>query len=129
MEAIPYQLVTYTHLTGEFLLVCKVIIEPIKLKNFKNLCPNYFFYNLAIARFCLFPELIRIFGHTSSQPLDIDGNPILQAGSLASQFCPLGPKERCTASQAQTMGEQILKLMIMHENNGKPLPCEFGYFL
>ena len=80
-----------------------------------NTHSNYFFHVL---------ELIRLFGPTTSQPVDIDGNRILQAGSLASQFCPLGPKERCTPSQAQAMGEQILGLMAMHESNGTPLPCK-----
>ncbi len=44
---------------------------------------------------------------------------------MASQLCPLGPKERCTPSQAQAMGQQILQLMAVHETNGAPLPCEY----
>ena len=41
----------------------------------------------------------------------------LTPGSLASQLCPLGPKDRCTPSQAQAMGQQILALLAMYEKN------------
>lgn len=51
------------------------------------------------------------------------GSP-LQIGSLANQLCPLGPKDRCTPSQAQAMGQQILSLIMTHENNKLPMPCE-----
>lgn len=68
-------------------------------------------------------ELVRgLFGNHTTTPLDIDGN---LAGSLASQLCPLGPKDRCTPSQAQAMGEQLLSLMATHEANGTALPCKF----
>lgn len=46
----------------------------------------------------------------------------LTPGSLASQLCPLGPKDRCTPSQAQAMGQQILALLAMYEKNKLPLP-------
>ena len=89
-----------------------------------------FFYNntvTVIKAFFFFLEVARLFGPPTSQPLDIDGNPLLQAGSLASQLCPLGPKERCTPSQAQAMGQQVLGLMALHESNGTSMPCERNY--
>lgn len=50
----------------------------------------------------------------------------LSPGSLASQLCPLGPKDRCTPSQAQAMGQQVLALLAMHEKNNLSLPGEFS---
>lgn len=46
----------------------------------------------------------------------------LTPGSLASQLCPLGPKDRCTPSQAQAMGQQVLALLAMYEKSKLPLP-------
>lgn len=48
--------------------------------------------------------------------------------SLATQLCPVGPKERCTPSQAQAMGQQVLSLMLSHENNKLPLPCKYLFY-
>lgn len=44
--------------------------------------------------------------------------------SLAVQLCPVGPKERCTPSQAQAMGQQVLSLMVSHDNDKQSLPFE-----
>ena len=61
---------------------------------------------------------------SSSQLLSSNDLPL---GSLASQLCPLGPKDRCTPSQAQAMGQQVLALMAMHEANAISLPCKRNY--
>ena len=50
--------------------------------------------------------------------------PIPLLGSLASQLCPHGPKDRCTPSQAQAMGQQVLGIMAVHETNKTLLPCK-----
>lgn len=50
--------------------------------------------------------------------------PIPLLGSLASQLCPHGPKDRCTPSQAQAMGQQVLGIMAVHESNKTLLPYE-----
>ena len=47
--------------------------------------------------------------------------------SLAVQLCPVGPKERCTPSQAQAMGQQVLSLMVSHDNDKQSLPCKLMY--
>jgi hypothetical protein len=45
-------------------------------------------------------------------------------GPLISQICALGPKDRCTPSQAQSMGRQVLSQIVTHENNKTSLPYE-----
>lgn len=45
-------------------------------------------------------------------------------GTLFSQLTPLGPTDRCTPSQAQAMGQQILSIIAVHERGKVPLPVE-----
>ena len=45
---------------------------------------------------------------------------------LLTQMNQLGPSERCTASQAQSMGQQLLGIMAQSKRAKNPLPCEFG---
>lgn len=37
----------------------------------------------------------------------------------------LGPTDRCTPSQAQAMGQQVLAVIALHEKNTLQLPREF----
>lgn len=51
-------------------------------------------------------------------PLSITNAP----GSLLSQMNALGPTDRCTPSQAQAMGQQVLAVIALHEKNTLQLP-------
>lgn len=48
---------------------------------------------------------------------------------LLTQMNQLGPSERCTASQAQSMGQQLLGIMAQSKRSKNPLPCEFEFGL
>ena len=43
---------------------------------------------------------------------------------LLTQMNQLGPSERCTPSQAQAMGQQLLGIMAQSKRTKAPLPCE-----
>ncbi|KAL5476330.1 hypothetical protein EMCRGX_G026259 [Ephydatia muelleri] len=45
-------------------------------------------------------------------------------GALFNQLTPMGPTDRCTPSQAQAMGQQILSIIAVHERGKVPLPVE-----
>ena len=47
----------------------------------------------------------------------------LMSQTLLSQMNQLGPSDRCTPSQAQAMGQQLLAVIALHERNKLPLPC------
>ena len=44
------------------------------------------------------------------------------ASSLLNQMNQLGPSDRCTPSQAQAMGQQLLSIIAYHERNKITLP-------
>lgn len=46
--------------------------------------------------------------------------------SLVSQMSQLGPADRCTPSQAQAMGQQLLAIIALHERSKMSLPSEFA---
>ena len=81
-----------------------------------------------VARVCvdvkrLLCPVAELSGVDSQNPCGRTSSP----GSLASQLCPLGPKDRCTPSQAQAMGQQVLALIAMHEANKTTLPCKYFF--
>ena len=61
----------------------------------------------------------------SSQPPAVATAPLtLTPSSLLTQMNALGPTDRCTPSQAQAMGQQVLAVIALHEKNTLQLPCE-----
>lgn len=46
----------------------------------------------------------------------------LSSSALLSQMSMIGPSDRCTPSQAQAMGQQLLAIIAVHERNKLPLP-------
>ena len=44
------------------------------------------------------------------------------SASLSQVFAPLGPTDRCTPTQAQSMGQQVLAIIALQERNKLPLP-------
>jgi hypothetical protein len=58
-------------------------------------------------------------GNTSTDSVTGGGSAI-----LLTQMNQLGPSERCTASQAQSMGQQLLGIMAHSKRTKNPLPCE-----
>ncbi|CAI8040850.1 Ski oncogene, partial [Geodia barretti] len=48
----------------------------------------------------------------------------LSPSSLLTQMSSLGPTDRCTPSQAQAMGQQVLAVIALHEKNTLQLPLE-----
>ena len=42
--------------------------------------------------------------------------------ALLNQMNSLGPSDRCTPSQAQAMGQQVLAVIALHEKNTLQLP-------
>ena len=48
----------------------------------------------------------------------------LSPSSLLTQMSSLGPTDRCTPSQAQAMGQQVLAVIALHEKNTLQLPRE-----
>lgn len=60
-----------------------------------------------------------------SQPPPVTTAPLtITPSSLLSQMNSLGPTDRCTPSQAQAMGQQVLAVIALHEKNTLQLPCE-----
>ena len=47
---------------------------------------------------------------------------ILNPGTLLRQINQLGPSERCSPTQAQNMGKQLLTIIAYHEKNNVSLP-------
>ena len=47
------------------------------------------------------------------------------ATALLNQMNQLGPSDRCTPSQAQAMGQQLLSIIAYHERNKITLPGTF----
>ena len=61
--------------------------------------------------------------HTPSQPAHAPH--AITPTSLLSQMNLLGPTDRCTPSQAQAMGQQVLAVIALHEKNTLQLPREW----
>lgn len=60
-------------------------------------------------------SLPQISDHTDTPP---------SSTSLLTQMNQLGPSERCTPSQAVSMGQQLLAIIAQHERSKMPLPSE-----
>ena len=59
---------------------------------------------------------------TTSTPL---ASHTITPSALLSQMNALGPTDRCTPSQAQAMGQQVLAVIALHEKNTLQLPREY----
>lgn len=53
------------------------------------------------------------------------GTEPITAATLLSQMNQLGPSDRCTPSQAQAMGQQLLSIIACHERNTMALPGRY----
>lgn len=62
---------------------------------------------------------------SSSAPLSMVSDTIdtpPSSSMLLTQMNQLGPSERCTQSQAVSMGQQLLAIIAQHERSKMPLP-------
>lgn len=64
-------------------------------------------------------------GASLPHPSDTPETPVSSA-SLLSQMNQLGPSERCTPSQAVSMGQQLLAIIAQQERGKMALPSEYS---